>query len=156
MYISFFRTYLVTILKALGLISWRMSMFFLWMNIHRRQTHRGCLYHNLPNIQIKVAENPGTLFKKGTYQMIVLVVLDICLLETFPLVWDNTKWTADKLKIQSCDATHTLVRRCSGRNLDGTPLDGLDIIFVRPFFFTWKFINDQNIDTWGTDSQKLK
>ena len=38
-------------------------------------------------IQIKIAENPGTLFKKGNYQMIVLskVVLDICLLETFPL-----------------------------------------------------------------------
>ena len=35
-------------------------------------------------IQIKIAENPG---KKGNYQMIVLsiLVLDICLLETFPL-----------------------------------------------------------------------
>ena len=38
-------------------------------------------------IQVKIAENPGTLFKKRIYQIIFLsiVVLDICLLETFPL-----------------------------------------------------------------------
>ena len=63
--------------------------------------------------------------------MIVLsiLVLDICLLETFSLGWDNPKWIAEKLKIQSCDAIRTLVRRYYGRNLDG-----LDIIFVDFFF----------------------
>ena len=129
-------------------------MFFKWMNIRRRQTHRGCLYHNLPNVQIKVAENPGTLCKKGTYQMIVLVVLDICLLETFPLGWDNPKWTADKLKIQSCDAIRTLVRHCYERNLHLNRWSSQ--IFVRIFFLTLKCINDSNIDTCGTVSQKLK
>ena len=69
--------------------------------------------------------------------LLSIVVLDICLLETFPLGWDDPKWIADKLEIQSFVAIRTLVRRCYVRNLDG-----LDIIFVWLFLLIWKFIND--------------
>ena len=123
-------------MKTHGFISWKhKAMLFKWMNI---LTYLGgkpreavCIIICLI-IQIKIAENLGALFKKGNYQMIVLsiVALDICLLETFPLGWDNPKWTADKLRIQSCDTIRTLVRRCYGRNLDD-----LDIFFFRLFSY---------------------